>query len=169
VKRRLQPTLRAAEPEDVADVLRLVRALAEYERLAHEVRASEQDFHRALFGPSPRAHAVLAWAGGRAIGLAVWYYTFSTFTAGPDLFLEDLFVEAEHRGRGIGLALFRHLARCARAEGCRRVEWRVLDWNRPAIDFYRRIGARPMRGWNVQQLEGAALDTLAEWGDGADA
>lgn len=161
--------VRAVTPDDVGDVLRLVRALAEYERLAGEVRATEQDFHRALFAPCPRAHAVLAWADGRAVGLAVWYYTFSTFTAGPDLFLEDLFVEPEHRGRRVGFALLRHLACCARATGCRRMEWRVLDWNQPARAFYRRIGARPMRDWTVQQLEGAALAALADAGGPPDA
>jgi GNAT superfamily N-acetyltransferase len=153
--------LREARPEDVATVLRLVRALAEYERLLHEVTATEADFSRALFGAVPRGHAILAWVGRDAVGLAIWYYTFSTFTCTPDLFLEDIFVEPAYRGQGIGLAMLRDLARRARAQNCRRMEWRVLNWNQPAIDFYRRIGARPMRDWTVQQLEGAALAALA--------
>ncbi len=153
--------LRAARPEDVPHVLRLVRGLAEYERLLHHVTATEADFARALFGPAPRANAVLAWTGENAVGLALWYYTFSTFTGGPDLFLEDIFVEPIYRGRGIGLALFRYLAGRARAEKCRRMEWRVLNWNQPAIDFYHRIGARPMQDWTVQRLEGEALTALA--------
>ena len=154
-------TLRPATPADAATVFRLVRALAEYERLAHQITATEAHFARALAGPAPRAHAVLAEAGGEAVGLALWYYTFSTFAGGPDLFLEDLFVAPTHRGLGIGLALFRHLARIAQADSCRRMEWRVLDWNQPAIDFYRRLGARPMQDWSVMRLERDALAALA--------
>ena len=154
-------TLRPATPADAATVFGLVRALAEYERLAHQVTATEAHFARALAGPAPRAHAVLAEAGGEAVGLALWYYTFSTFTGGPDLFLEDLFVAPTHRGLGIGLALFRHLARIAQADSCRRMEWRVLDWNQPAIDFYHRLGARPMQDWSVMRLERDALADLA--------
>jgi GNAT superfamily N-acetyltransferase len=153
-------TLRPATPADAATVFRLVRALAEYERLAHQVTATEAHFARALAGPAPRAHAVLAEAGGEAVGLALWYYTFSTFAGGPDLFLEDLFVAPGHRGLGIGLALFRHLARIAQADSCRRMEWRVLDWNQPAIDFYHRLGARPMQDWSVMRLERDALAAL---------
>ena len=158
-------TLRDATPADVPDVLRLVRGLAEYEKLLHEAVATEAEFRTALFGPQPRAYAVLAIADGRAVGLALWYYTFSTFTGRPDIFLEDLFVEPADRGRGIGLALLRTLARRAVAENCRRVEWRVLDWNQPSIDFYQSIGARPMRDWHVRQLGGAALIALAEGAD----
>src|SRR5580698_1326150 len=154
--------LRDATPSDVADVLRLVRGLAEYERLLHEAVASEQDFHTALFGTQPRAYAVLAEREGRSVGLALWYYTFSTFTGRPDIFLEDLYVEPEQRGKGIGLALLRHLARRAVAEDCRRIEWRVLNWNQPSIDFYHSIGAQPMRDWHVRQLGGAALIALAK-------
>ena len=154
-------TLRPAAPADAAAVFRLVRALADYERLADQVTATEDHFARALAGPAPRAHAVLAEAGGSAVGLALWYYTFSTFAGGPDLFLEDLFVEPAHRGTGIGLALFRLLARIARDEDCRRMEWRVLDWNQPSIDFYHRLGARPMRDWTVMRLERDALAALA--------
>ena len=153
-------TLRPATPADAATVFGLVRALAEYERLAHQVTATEAHFARALAGPAPRAHAVLAEAGGEAVGLALWYYTFSTFAGGPDLFLEDLFVAPTHRGLGIGLALFRHLARVAQADSCRRMEWRVLDWNQPAIDFYHRLGARPMQDWSVMRLERDALAAL---------
>jgi len=153
--------LRAARPEDVGDVLRLVRRLADYERLLHEVTANEQHFMAALFDPCPRAHAVLAWVESAPVGFALWYYTFSTFAGGPDLFLEDIFVEPAHRGTGIGRALFRHLARTAQDENCRRMEWRVLNWNQKSIDFYRSIGARPMQDWTVQQLDGPALAALA--------
>ncbi len=157
----MSATLRRAEAGDVGDIVRLVRGLAEYEKLLHEVVSTETDFQERLFGPCPVAHAVLAEADGAAVGMALYYHTFSTFTGRCDLFLEDLFVMPEHRGKGIGLALFRHLAGIARDERCRRIEWRVLDWNQPAIDFYRRIGALPMTEWSVQRLEGAALSALA--------
>jgi GNAT superfamily N-acetyltransferase len=154
--------LRRAVAEDVGDIVRLVRGLAEYEKLLHEVESTEADFRERMFGTCPVAHAVLAEVDGAAVGMALYYYTFSTFTGRCDLFLEDLFVMPEHRGQGIGLALFRHLAGIARDERCRRIEWRVLNWNQPAIDFYRRIGAQPMTEWSVQRLEGAALAALAD-------
>jgi len=157
--------LREATPSDVPEVLRLVRGLAEYEKLLHEAVATEADFHTALFGPQPRAQAVLAVADGSAVGLALWYYTFSTFTGRPDMFLEDLFVEPAWRGRRIGLGLLRYLARRAVGEKCRRIEWRVLNWNQPSIDFYQSLGAEPLRDWHVRQLGGAALRTLAEGAD----
>jgi GNAT superfamily N-acetyltransferase len=154
-------SLRRAGPEDVGDIVRLVRGLAEYEKLLHEVESTEADFRERLFGTCPVAHAVLAEADGAAVGMALYYYTFSTFTGRCDLFLEDLFVMPNYRGLGIGLALFRHLAGIARDERCRRIEWRVLHWNKPAIDFYQRIGAQPMTEWGVQRLEGAGLAALA--------
>ncbi len=160
-------TLRDATPADVPDVLRLVRGLAEYEQLLHEAVATDADFRTALFGPTPRAYAVLAEVADKPpVGLALWYYTFSTFTGRPDMFLEDLFVEPAFRGTGIGLGLLRHLARRAVAEKCRRIEWRVLNWNQPSIDFYARLGATPMQDWHVRQLGGAALAALAQGGGG---
>jgi GNAT superfamily N-acetyltransferase len=155
-------SLRRAVAADVGDIVRLVRGLAEYEKLLHEVESTEADFRERLFGASPVAHAVLAEADGAAVGMALYYYTFSTFTGRCDLFLEDLFVMPTYRGLGIGLALFRHLAGIARDERCRRIVWGVLNWNQPAIDFYRRIGAQPMTEWSVQRLEGAALAALAD-------
>ena len=157
----MRAALRRAVEADVGDIARLVRALADYEKLLHEVKSTEADFRERLFGRCPVAHAVLAEADGAAVGMALYYYTFSTFTGRCDLFLEDLFVMPTHRGHGIGLALFRHLAGIARTERCRRIEWRVLNWNQPAIDFYRRIGAQPMTDWSVQRLEGPALAALA--------
>ena len=159
--------LREATSADVPDILRLVRGLAEYERLLDHVVATETAFQTALFGPHPRAYAVLAITDDRAVGLALWYYSFSTFTGRPDIFLEDLFVEPAYRGRRIGLALLRDLARRAVAEQCRRVEWRVLNWNQPSIDFYQRIGAQPMQDWHVRQLGGDALRALAEGAENA--
>jgi GNAT superfamily N-acetyltransferase len=155
-------TLRDAIPSDVPDVLRMVRGLAEYEHLLHEVIMTEADLYNALFSPQPRAYAVLAHTGGTAIGLALWYYTFSTFRGRPDIFLEDLFVEPTHRGQGIGLALLRHLAQRAVAENCRRIEWRVLNWNAPSIAFYASLGATRMQDWHVRQLGGEALIALAQ-------
>ncbi len=155
--------LREATPGDIPDVLRLVRGLARYEKLEHEAVATEADFHAALFGAQPRGYAVLACVSGRPpVGLALWYYTFSTFTGRADMFLEDLFVEPAFRGGGIGLGLLRHLARRAVAEKCRRIEWRVLNWNQPSIDFYARLGATPLQDWHVRQLGGAALAALAQ-------
>lgn len=154
--------LRDATPADVADVMRLIRGLAAYERLLHEVVMTETELHAALFDPCPLACAQLAEADGRAVGLALWYHTFSTFRGRPDIFLEDLFVEPAYRGRGIGLALLRHLAQRAIAERCHRVEWRVLNWNAPSIAFYENLGATPMTDWHVRRLEGDALTTLAQ-------
>ncbi len=158
----MRARLRKAVVADAGEILRLVRALADYEKLLHEVTATEADFREMMFGPHPSAHAVLAEVDGAVVGMALYYYTFSTFMGRCDLFLEDLFVMPEHRGHGIGLALFRHLAGIARAEQCRRIEWRVLNWNQPSIDFYRRIGAKPLEDWTVQRLEGAALAALAD-------
>jgi GNAT superfamily N-acetyltransferase len=155
-------TIRPATPADTASILRLIRALAEYERLSHQVTATEAGLHEALFGPLPRAYAILAEAGGEPVGLALFYYTLNTFTIRNNIFLEDLFVEPAHRGTGIGLALMRHLARLAVAGNCGRIEWRVLNWNQPSIDFYRRLGAQPINDWHTLLLGGGALAALAE-------
>jgi GNAT superfamily N-acetyltransferase len=155
-------TIRSATSADVAAIHRLVRGLADYERLSHEATATEADLCDALFAPTPRAHAVLADLDGRSVGLALFYYTFSTFKARSNIFLEDLFVDPEHRGSGIGLALMRHLAARVVAEDCIRLEWRVLNWNQPSIDFYQRIGARQVADWQTRTLEGDALVSLAK-------
>jgi GNAT superfamily N-acetyltransferase len=159
---RQPPVLRPATPHDIPDVLRLVRGLAEYERLLHAATATEADYREALFGTLPRIHAILAEVAGASVGLALFYYTFNTFKAQPNIFLEDLFVDAEHRGTGLGLALMRALAERAVAENCRYIEWRVLNWNHPAIDFYRRLGAKPIEDWHTRQLGGDALVSLAK-------
>jgi hypothetical protein len=136
--------------------------LAAYERLLHEVTVTETDLQQALFGPQPRIHATLAEADGRSVGLALFFYTFNTFKGRPNLFLEDLFVDPEYRGAGIGLALMRHVAQRAVAEDCRRLEWRVLNWNQPSIDFYERLGAELIDDWQTRQLSGDALVSLAK-------
>lgn len=154
-------SLRQASPADVETLLDLIRALAEYERLAHEVRATEADLQAALFGERARAGALIAEVADQPVGFALWFYTFSTFTGRPGLYLEDIYVAPEHRGRGIGRAIFRHLARLAEAEGCARLEWSVLDWNEPARRFYAGLGAEPMSDWTVQRVSGPALAALA--------
>ena len=154
--------IRPTVPSDTRAVFSLIRTLAEYEHLAHEVTATEADLQEALFGSVPRAYAVVADVDGYCVGLALFYYTFSTFKAGANLFLEDLIVEPAHRGHGIGFALMRHLAQRATAENCRRIEWRVLNWNQPSIDFYRRLGANAIDDWHTRQLSGGALAALAK-------
>jgi len=156
------PRLRMAEAGDCATIAALVKALAAYERLEHEAVATAEDFRTALFGTPPRAHAMLAEFGGKAVGFALWFYNFSTFKGHHGLYIEDVFVVPEYRGHGIGRAFFAALAARAVAEGCPRLEWSVLDWNEPAIRFYRALGAAPMDEWTVQRLTGAALHKLAQ-------
>jgi GNAT superfamily N-acetyltransferase len=156
----LRPAVRA----DVPVVLNCIRALAEYEKLAHECVATEEQLARTLFptdGTAPVAHCVLAFADGAPAGFALYFFNYSTFLARPGLYLEDLFVKPEFRARGIGKALLLHLAKIANARGCGRMEWSVLDWNQPAIDFYRRLGAVPMGDWTVYRLTGDALARYA--------
>ena len=156
-------TLRDAVAADVPHIRRLTRALAEYEKLLEHAVATEDDFRAAMFGPVPRAYAILAERPGQPpAGIALWYYTYSTFTGRPDIYLEDLFVEPTERGSGIGLALFRRLAARAVAENSRRIDWQVLKWNQPSITFYEQLGATRMQDWHVMQLGGAALRALAE-------
>ena len=155
-------TLRQATPEDCEDVARLVRDLAAYERLASEAHATAADFHAQLFSPNPAAHAMVAEAAGRTVGIAIWFYNFSTFVCRRGLYVEDVYVEPEHRGAGIGRAFFRALAQRAQQDGCQRMEWSVLDWNEPAIAFYRAIGATGLQDWTIQRLTTGAIARLAE-------
>ncbi len=149
--------IRSASVEDVPEILRLIRALAEYEKLEHEVVATEERLRRSLFGERPAAEAVLGMLEGRAVGFAVFFHNYSTFRACPGLYLEDLFVEPAHRGSGYGKALLLHLARLAVQRGCERMEWSVLDWNAPAIGFYRGLGAQLLDDWRICRLTGDAL------------
>lgn len=153
--------IRPARPEDAGLILALIRELADYEKLLHEVEATEERLRATLFGDPPAAHCVLAFADGRPAGLAIYFFNYSTFLAKPGLYLEDLFVKPALRGSGIGKALLLHLARLANARGCGRMEWSVLDWNQPAIDFYRKLGATPMNDWTVFRLTGPALAQYA--------
>jgi GNAT superfamily N-acetyltransferase len=154
-------TLRDATRDDLALVVRFVRALAEYERMLDECTGTEADFAASLFGEKPVVFAMIAELDGLPVGFAMWFFTFSTFTGKHSLYVEDVFVEPAHRGKGVGRALFADLARRAVAAGCPRMEWSVLDWNEPAIRFYRGIGAVPMEEWTVQRLAGPALAALA--------
>jgi len=153
--------IRAATIEDVPEILRLIRGLAEYEKLEHEVVATEERLRRSLFGGRPAAETVLGWLEGRAVGFAVFFHNYSTFRACPGLYLEDLFVEPAHRGSGYGKALLLHVARLAAERGCERMEWSVLDWNTPAIEFYKSLGANLMDDWRICRLTGAALEKAA--------
>jgi GNAT superfamily N-acetyltransferase len=155
-------TLRPAKAADCGDIARLVRALAEYEKLAADAKATADDFRTAMFGDTPRAAAALAIVDGNTVGFALWFYNFSTFQGRAGLYVEDVFVEPAHRGAGIGRAFFRMMAARAVEEGCGRMEWSVLDWNKPAIDFYRALGAEPMSEWTVQRLSGDTLRALAQ-------
>jgi GNAT superfamily N-acetyltransferase len=151
-----------ATEADVPLILSLIKALAEYERLAHEVVATEAMVRESFFGAAPHAQAVIARVGGEAVGFMIWFSTYSTFLSRPGIYLEDLFVLPAWRGKGIGKALLRHLARIAVDRGCGRLEWSVLDWNETAIRFYRSIGARPMDEWTVYRMTGDAIDRLAK-------
>jgi GNAT superfamily N-acetyltransferase len=149
--------VRAATPADAPLLLQLISALAEYEKLSHQVVATETTLRETLFGPRPAAEAIIGELDGDPAGFAIFFHSYSTFLARQGLYLEDLFVKPELRRRGVGGALFTHLARLAVARGCGRFEWSVLDWNQPAIDFYKRQGAEPMSDWTVFRLTGEAL------------
>jgi GNAT superfamily N-acetyltransferase len=150
-----------ATPADVPLVLSFIRRLAEYERLAHAVAATEDLLHEALFGEPPQAEVLIAYDDADPVGFAVFFHNFSSFVGRRGLYLEDLFVLPERRGRGIGRALLAELARIAVARGCGRMEWAVLDWNASAIGFYEKLGAAPMDAWTVFRLTGAPLTELA--------
>ena len=144
--------LRPAGPADCGEIDRLVHELAVYEKLAHQKVGTAADLERALFGPRPAAEAILAERGGRAVGFALFFTTFSTFLARPGLYLEDVFVEPAHRGHGIGKAMLRHLAQLCVERGCGRFEWRVLDWNEPSIRFYEGLGGKVLPEWELVRM-----------------
>lgn len=153
-----------ATERDVPLLLSFVRELAEYERASHEVVATLENLRESLFGARRVAEALIAYAGDEAAGMALFFHNFSTWTGLRGLYLEDLYVRPEMRGRGVGRALLAHLARLARERDCARFEWAVLNWNEPAIRFYRNLGAVPMDEWTVFRLKGEALERLAEEG-----
>ena len=153
--------IRPATIADVPQILAFIRELAEYEKMLDEVAATEADLRLQLFGARPHAECVIAELGGRPAGFALFFHNFSTFLAKPGLYLEDLYVKPELRGKGVGKQLLAHLASLALRRGCGRVEWAVLDWNKPAIDFYQGIGAQMMESWKINRLTGKALEKLA--------
>jgi GNAT superfamily N-acetyltransferase len=154
------PVIRPATRSDVSLIASLIRALAEYEKLAHEVRFDEAVLEQKLFGPRPYAEVVIGEIDGAPQGFALFFHNFSTFEGKPGIYLEDLFVKPEARGSGLGKALLSHLAALAVERDCARLEWSVLDWNAPAIGFYKSLGARFMDEWTVMRVDGAALMQL---------
>jgi len=150
-------TIREATRADVPLILTFIRELAEYEKLLHEVEATEADLAETLFGSTPRAEVVIAESDGSPVGFALFFHNYSTFAGRPGIYLEDLYVRPAARGKGVGRALLAHLADLALARGCARLEWAVLDWNRAAIAFYESLGARAMDEWTVYRLSGETL------------
>jgi GNAT superfamily N-acetyltransferase len=153
-------SIRPAARQDAAQVFAFIRDLAEYEKLLDDVIATTEDIERALFAPQPRVFCDIAEWEGKPAGFALWFYNFSTFRGRHGIYLEDLFVKPAFRGHGIGKALLVGLAQRAVREGCARVEWSVLDWNEPSINFYKSLGAVPMDEWTIFRLTGDALHAL---------
>ncbi|MFC2089310.1 GNAT family N-acetyltransferase [Bacteroidota bacterium] len=155
-------TLKHAEPSDVPVILELIKGIAEYEKLAHEVVATEELLEKHLFGEKQFAEVVLGYEDEVAVGFALFFHNFSTFTGKPGLYLEDLFVYEEYRGKGYGKVLLLYLAKIAEERKCGRFEWVVLDWNTPAIDFYNSLGAKQMNEWIITRVSEEGIAGLAE-------
>lgn len=153
-------SIRFAVAADTPAILGFIRALADYEKLTHACVATEEDLRATLFGPRPFAEVLLLEEGGEAHGFALFFHNYSTFLGKPGIYLEDLFVDPAQRGNGYGKKLLAKLAELAVERGCGRLEWSVLDWNQPSIDFYLSLGAKPMDEWTIYRLEGAALEEL---------
>ena len=154
--------IREATPADAAEVMRLIQALADYEKLSQMCVGTPDMLREALFGARPSCEALIAERGGRSVGFALFFTTFSTFLCKPGLYLEDLFVEPAHRGAGIGKGLLRRLAALALERGCGRFEWRVLDWNEPSIRFYKSLGATIMPEWELVRMTEPEIASLAK-------
>ena len=157
----MSPMFRDATRRDLPEILRLVRRLAEFEGLTPPDAAARARYVRHGFGPRPYFRAIIAQSGARTAGYAFYFFTYSTFLARPTLYLEDIFILPEFRGRGLGEEMMRGLARIARRAGCGRMEWAVLDWNARAVRFYKRLGARPMKEWILCRLDAAGVIKLA--------
>jgi GNAT superfamily N-acetyltransferase len=153
--------IRPVTPEETPLLLRLIRELAEYEKMLDEVETTEETLREALFGARPAAEALLGLEDGEAVGYAIFFHNFSTFVGRRGLYLEDVYVRPPARGRGYGLAFLKHLAQLATERNCGRLEWCVLDWNTPAIDFYKKLGAVPMDEWTTFRLDEKSLQNLA--------
>jgi len=156
--------IRAATEDDVSLILSLIKELAEYEHLSHEVVATEEGLRDSLFGERRVAEVLIGYHEREPVGFALFFHNISTFLGRPGIYLEDLYVRPRYRGMGFGRTLLVHLAKLARERSCGRLEWSVLDWNEPAIGFYRGIGASPVSGWTVYRLTGETLDRLAAGG-----
>ena len=154
-------TIAPASERDVPTILRMIQALAEYEKLTHAVVATEDRLRRTLFGPNPAAEVLMAYAGDQPAGFALFFHNYSTFLGQRGVYLEDLFVMPEWRGQGLGRQLLSRLAAIALDRDCGRLEWSVLDWNAPAIGFYRKLGAVPMDDWTIMRMIGEPLQRLA--------
>lgn len=154
---RIEP----ATADDIPIVLTLIKGLAKYEQLSHEVVATDASLRESLFGPKPAAEVLIGYVGAEPVGFAVWFHNYSTFLGRPGLYLEDLFVLPPWRGHGFGRQLLAHLARIAVERGCGRMEWTVLDWNESAQGFYRSLGAQAKEGWKIYRVTGDALEKLA--------
>ncbi len=152
----------SATERDLSLILSFIKKLAEYEKLSHQVVATEDLLRDALFGARPRAEVSIAYWNDEPVGFALFFHNFSTFLGRSGIYLEDLFVDPPHRSKGIGKALLIHVARIAKERKCGRFEWAVLDWNKPSIDFYKRLGAAPLDDWTLFRLTGDALDRLVE-------
>lgn len=154
--------IRPASIDDVPLILRFIKDLAQYEKLSHEVVASEDDLRQSLFGDTAYAHVVIGYLDNEPVSFALYFYNYSTFLAKPGLYLEDLYVEPSARGHGVGKKMLAYLAYVAKKKGCGRFEWWVLDWNESAIAFYKSLGAKPMDEWTVFRVDGEALDELSQ-------
>jgi GNAT superfamily N-acetyltransferase len=154
-------TIRPAHIDDVPLIFQLIRDLAEFEKLSHEVVATEEDLRRTLFGTKPSAEILICEANGKPAGFALYFTSYSTFLGKPGIYLEDLFIKPDMRSQGLGRKVLSELARIAVSRGCGRLEWSVLDWNKRARKFYEELGAVPMEEWTVHRLTGSALTTLA--------
>ena len=153
--------IRAATVENVPLILQFIKELAEYEKLSHEVTATEELLRETLFGSRKVAEVLIGFEGDEPAGFALFFHNFSTFIGKPGIYLEDLFVRPKFRGRGYGKALMVHLARIAMERDCGRFEWWVLNWNTPSLDFYRSLGAKPMSEWTVQRMTRKEIESLA--------
>jgi GNAT superfamily N-acetyltransferase len=151
-----------AAESDVHTILSFIRGLAEYEKLSHVCIATEESLRKTLFGQQRYAQVLIARLNGTSVGFALYFYNYSTFLARPGIYLEDLFVLPEHRGKGAGKALLVRLAQIAREQNCGRLEWSVLDWNQPAIEFYQRIGAKVLPDWRICRMTDAEIARLAQ-------
>lgn len=154
-------TIKAATIDDVPVILSFIKKLADYEKLSHLVSATEEGLQAVLFGARPYAETLIAYHENQPVGFALFFHNFSTFLGKPGIYLEDLFVDVEQRGKGFGKALLAHLAKLAQERDCGRLEWSVLNWNTPSIKFYESLGAEPMNEWTVYRMTGEALQKLA--------